>query len=91
MNWIRLGTLIVSALPRIITIVERLRGSQPGQGTQKRQDVKDLILTLVETTESAAGRDLLNDAEIGEAYDAMNDAIVKFQNVVARKAATPVP
>jgi len=85
-DWIRIGTLVITALPKIIGLIERIRGSQSGQGAQKRQDVRELILALVEGAEGATGRDLLNDAEVVKAYDAVNDALVAFQNVIAKKA-----
>ena len=89
MLWLKIGTLVITALPKLISLIERLKGD-PGQGATKKQAVKDLILAMVETTEGAAGKDLLNDPEVSRAYDAVNDAIVAFQNLLVKKSA-PTP
>ena len=47
-----------------------------------------MMVSVLEGVEDGLGRDLLNDDEVRKAYDAVNDAIVAFQNIVARKQPT---
>jgi len=91
MKWTVLGNVVIAMLPRLISLFEKK--STAATGAEKRATIKEVILATVDGLEGATGRELLNDAEVAKAYDAMNDAIVAFQNILARKqvtiAATP--
>lgn len=88
--WTAIGNLVVVLLPRLIRLAER-KSNKPSDGAQKKATVKEVILAAVEGVEGIVGRDIFNNAEVSRAYDAVNDAIVAFQNVVARTAAKKAP
>lgn len=88
--WTIIGNVVVALLPRIIALTEH-KTDQPGTGVQKKKTVKEVILAAVEGVEGVSGRDIFNQGEVSKAYDEMNDAIVKFQNTLARTSATKAP
>lgn len=89
MPWTVIGNIIVAILPRLIGLIEQ-KASAKATGEIKKDAVKEIVLTTVEGIEGAAGRDVFNDPEVSAAYDAMNDAIVGFQNLLADKHVPPV-
>lgn len=95
MKWTVLGNIIVAILPRLIGLIES-KATPKQNGDVKKDTVKEIVLATVEGVEGATGRDVFNDPEVSSAYDAMNDAIVTFQNLMADKhpatvAPTSVP
>lgn len=86
-TWLKIGTIVVSLLPKVIGLIERVKGSAPGAGAEKRAAVREMVMTVVGAIEGAKGVDIFNDPEVLAAYDAVNDAIVAFQNVLVKKAA----
>lgn len=86
-SWTAVGRFVVKALPFLIHTAEDVHAG-PASGQTKKAWVKEVILGGVEAIEGASGKDLLNDPEVAKAYDAMNDAIVAFQNLVAKKASS---
>lgn len=78
-----LGTIVpgVSAVEQISRALPQLRGKQ------KQDAVVELVKATLLTTESLAGRDLLEDPEVEKATRGVVDAVVAFQNILAKKAA----
>jgi len=48
-----------------------------------------LVKASIVAAEENAGRDLLNDPEVESAARGIIDAVVAFQNIVAKKAPAP--
>ena len=86
-SWTAVGRFVVKALPFLIHTAEDVHAG-PSAGQTKKAWVKEIILNGVEALEGASGKDLLNDPEVVKAYDAVNDAIVAFQDLVAKKQAS---
>ena len=86
MPWTVIGNIIVAIVPRLIGLLEQRTAAKTGQ--EKRATVKEIVLATVEGVEGATGRDVFNDPEVSKAFDAMNDAIVAFQNLLSKKNAT---
>ena len=72
--------LIVSAVTQVERLVVRLRS--PAKGREKQDAAVDLVRVLLETPESIAERDLLDNAEVDTAARAVIDAVVALQNIV---------
>ncbi len=84
-SWTAVGRFIVKALPFLIHTAEDVHAG-PSAGETKKAWVKEIIRNGVEAMEGVAGKDLLNDPEVAKAYDAINDAVVAFENLLAKKS-----
>jgi len=87
MKWLNIGISIASMFFSKVREIESLAKVLPTlKGADKQNAVMTLVKDSLETVELAAGKDLLNDAEVDKAARAVIDAYVAFQNVVAKKA-----
>jgi len=60
---------------------------QAGTGPQKRAAVLDVVQAELAAARLIVGADLADDAEVLEAADAINDTVVAFHKLLARKVA----
>ena len=87
-KWVRFGLNLAGAAIPGVAQVEAISRSLPSlKGKAKQDAVIELVKASVLATESATERDLLNDPEVEKAARGIVDAVVAFQNVVAKKAA----
>src|SRR5436190_24310476 len=57
---------------------------QPGSGPAKKAVVQDLLTTYLTSLLGPAGEVVLTDPEVLQAFHSTTDAIVHFQNVLAK-------
>lgn len=86
--WSRLAMMIPSLLQAVIGSVETLKGA--GNGAAKAAAVKDIVLISAEAVDGVVGRDVMKVPEVSDAFDAMNNAIVAFRNLVTKHQAVVV-
>lgn len=84
MKWIEVGFKI---LPLILTAVTQVEKFVKGKGKEKQDAAVDMVKAMLEAIEGAAGKDLLDDADVQKATRAAIDAIVALENVLAKKKA----
>lgn len=73
---------IVTLIPAIMSAVEAVEAFARGKGKDKQNAAVDLVGKFLQLTEGAAGKDLLDDAEVQAAVRAAIDAIVAMENVI---------
>lgn len=83
-KWSGVGLNFIPYIGQAMTLVEMISSLK---GSAKRKQAVDTVKLLVATTEGIAGKDLVNDAEVVKAMEALMDAQVAFQNIVAKKSA----
>lgn len=90
-NWgkvLPIGMRVAGAIFPAVRAVELFSQQFPGStGAQKKQAVLDVVQQELASAELVAGRDLANDADVLAAAGAISDAVVAFQNLLARKVA----
>jgi len=85
-KWIKFAVTVASAAIPGVAQIETIARSMPAlKGKAKQDAVVELIKASVLASESVADRDLLNDPDVEKATRAIVDAVVAFQNIVARK------
>lgn len=85
-KWVKLGIGVARVMIPAVAKVETIARSLPSlRGQQKQDAVIELVKASVLASESIADRDLLNDPEVERATRAIVDAVVAFQNVLAKK------
>ncbi len=82
-KWVGRG---LSVLPYIFQAMELIEALSDSKGAAKREKAIDLASYLMSVAEDTAGRDLLDDEEVKKALEAVMDAYVAFQNIVAKKS-----
>ena len=80
--WTRLATILPGLILNAIQVVEHIKGAQ-----DKQKAVLETIPAMVQMTEVAVNKDLLNDPEVMVAAKAFIDAKVALSNVLTRKQA----
>lgn len=83
-KWASIGIGFMPYINQAMAIVEMI---STVKGEVKRSQAVDLVKYLITTSENVSGRDLVNDAEVIKAMEALMDAIVAFQNLLAKKSA----
>lgn len=76
---------ILTAVPAIEAFSKRQGG---GSGADKKAAVLELVQAELAAAELLLGRDLADDTDVLEAAGKINDAVVAFHKVLARKAAS---
>lgn len=85
---LKVGSAVAGAIFPGISVVEQIASSIPALKGQAKQDaVIELVKATLETAESNAARDLLDDAEVEKAARGVIDAYVALQNILAQKRA----
>lgn len=82
-KWSSVGVSFMPYIGQAMAIVEMLSSLK---GQAKRKQAVDLTKLLVTSSEQFAGRDLVNDAEVVKAVEAVMDAQVALQNLIAKKS-----
>lgn len=89
--WKTLGRFAVGILDAVVpgvAAVEALAESIPGMKGKAKQDaVVALVTNALKVAEDVSARDLANDPEVETATRAVIDAVVAFNNIVAKKQA----
>ena len=86
----QVGLTVVGAVVPGVSAIERIATAFPGMRGKAKQDaVVEIVKASLQASESVAGRDLANDADVEAATRGVIDAVVALQNIVARKAASP--
>lgn len=81
-RWVPRGLALLPLIFDAVAIVETL---SQAKGKAKQDQALRLLAVLLQVTEQGTGEDLLNDAEVQNAARAVIDAVVAFQNIVARR------
>lgn len=84
MGWISVGFRI---LPFILAAIPAVEKFVKGKGKEKQDAAIEMVATMLTAVEGAAGKDLLDDADVEAATRAAIDAIVALQNIIAKKKA----
>lgn len=89
--WKTLGRFAVGIIDAVVpgvAAVEALAESIPGMKGKTKQDaVVALVTNALKVAEDVSARDLANDPEVETATRAVIDAVVAFNNIVAKKQA----
>jgi len=84
------GLTVVGAVVPGVSAIERIAAAFPGMRGKAKQDaVVEIVKASLQASESVAGRELANDADVEAATRGVIDAVVALQNIVARKAPSP--
>ena len=83
-KWSSVGISFMPYIGQAMTIVEMLSSLK---GISKKKQAVDLTRLLVNSSESFSGRDMFNDADVIKAVEAVIDAQVALQNLLAKKGA----
>ena len=87
-KWVKLGIGVARVMIPAVAKVETIARSLPSlKGPATQDAVIELVTASVLASETIADRDLLNDPEVEKATRGIVDAVVAFQNVLAKKAA----
>ena len=84
MNWVAFALKVPSIITGAMQVVEKVKGAK---GPAKSAAVKEAIRDSVVLAELGMDKDLLNDAEVEAAVQAVIDAQVHLKNVLTKKAA----
>lgn len=86
-NFKKIGGLLIKVLGRIvegINVVEVIMNL--AKGKDKQDAVVELMKQALKEIEERTGKNLVNDEEIEEASRKVIDAIVAFNNLIAKKS-----
>jgi hypothetical protein len=88
MKWL---SFVIKVAPLVMAAVHAVERVVIGaKGKDKQEAAVEIVRTLIASTETIAGRDLLNDAAVEAALRAAIDAVVALENAIANaKAAKP--
>jgi hypothetical protein len=81
-----LFAFVKAAYPAVAQVEEGVLGLAHAKGKEKQQAALQLILASIAATEQVLDQDLVDDPEVKAAGEALIDAVVHFQNVLAHKA-----
>lgn len=84
MNWLNVG---LKALPLIFGAITAVERFVKGKGQEKQDAALEMVKDLLATTEGITGKDLLEDSDVADAAKKVIDAVVSFQNLVAKRNA----
>lgn len=88
MNWLSVG---LKALPLILGAIGAVERFVKGKGREKQEAAIAMVQDMLAATEGVTGKELLEDASVAEAARKVVDAIVAFQNVIAKAQAQRNP
>lgn len=82
------GTSVLTAILRAVPLIQAMSNKRsPLTGAEKKASVLEVVAAELAAAELLLGRDLADDADVLEAAGAVNDAVVAFHKLLARKAA----
>ena len=84
------GRVLGAILTGVPAIEAAAKAFKSGTGAEKKAAVLDLVATELAAAEMIVGRDLADDADVIDAAGRINDAVVAFHKLLARKAAATV-
>ena len=86
-KWVKFAVNIASAAIPGVAQIESIARALPGlKGKAKQDAVVELVKASILASESVADKDLLNDPEVEKSTRGIVDAVVAFQNVIAKTA-----
>jgi hypothetical protein len=86
-NW--LDPKIFSVVPIIFSAVTKVRQALPDlKGPDQQAAAMLIVEAVLSTSETLAGRDLINDADVKQAVRGVMDAVVALHNIIAAKQST---
>ena len=84
MAWISLGMKLVPLIAFAVKSVERFIKEPKGQA--KEDAAVEMVKAMLEAVEAGAGKDILDDGDVQDATRDVMRAIVKLQNLIAKKS-----
>lgn len=88
-RWVGMAFAVAKAVIPGVAQIESVAKIFPQlKGVDKQNAVVALVKASLQASEFVADRDLLNDPEVEKATRAVIDAVVAFQNIVAKKTGT---
>ena len=81
------GRVLGAILTSVPAVEAAAQAFKTGTGADKKAAVLSVVQAELAAAEMVAGRDLANDADVITAAGAVNDAVVAFHNLLARKIA----
>lgn len=89
MDW---NSKALTLVPLIFKLVMDLQSKLPDlKGSDKKAALLVILSSILEVTEGATGRDLVNNADFLAAVGATVDAVVALHKVVTEITAKPIP